>query len=278
MRAIKVLARAKVNFVLDVFGKTEGYHEIASVVSTVGFGDEIVIKKRKDDRISLYVKGTCGCPADENNAFKAAKLFKKTFKTRGFDIYLKKKIPVGSGLGGSSADSAGVLSGLKTLFGIDADMSILANALGSDTAYQLKGGFALIKGRGEEIKKIDAPIKLYLLLCKADGNVITADAYRKFDELGEMQTPYAEKSANLLSEKKTEEFLKTLKNDLFLPAIAILPEVKQNYEKLFSFAPTVMSGSGATVFSVFTDKKERDKVYKLLKPELKNKLIKTETV
>ena len=278
MKKIKVFAPAKVNFALDIVGKENGYHNIKTVVSTVSFGDEIVLKKRKDDRISLKVIGSAGCPAGENNAFKAGKLFKKTFKTSGFDIVLKKKIPVGSGLGGSSADAAGVLNGLKALFKVNADLNSLANALGSDTAYMLLGGFALLKGRGEVIEPIKTGTKFYLVLCKSEYPVMTKDAYALYDEIGEEYSPFAELLKESLEKDDRDGVVKNLKNDLYAAATRILPEIKRDLFSLSECAPSVMSGSGATVFSVFLDKEERDKAYSVLKKKLKGKLIKAETI
>ena len=278
MRKIRLKARAKVNITLDVSGKKDGYHELKTLVASVSLSDEVKIKKRKDDLISLKVIGRAGCSAGENNAFKAGKLFKKTFNTKGFDIVLKKRIPIGGGLGGSSADAAGVLSGLKTLFGLSDDMTELANELGSDTAYMLRGGFAVLEGRGEKIEPIAVDKKFYLLLCTAQGSVMTKDAYGKFDEIGASGSEKTPKAADALKKGDVAEFLNGLKNDLYLPSTEILPEIKRNLEILSSVAPAVMSGSGSTTFAVFTDEKARDSSYKLLKKKLKGKLIKAETI
>ena len=278
MKKVKVKAYAKVNFALDVFGKADGYHELKTVVASISLCDDVIVKEREDNRVSIRVIGSAGCSANENNAFKAGKIFKKTFKTKGFDITLKKRIPVGSGLGGSSADVAATLNGLKTLFEIDGDMTELANKLGSDTAYMLKGGFALLEGRGEIISPIESRNKFYLILCKANGSVITKDAYAKFDDLNINNPPTAETAAKALEKGDTSEFLSSLKNDLYLPATKILSEIKKNIKTLSSVAPAFMSGSGATTFVVFTDKKSRDKAYRVLRKKLKDKLIKAETV
>jgi len=278
MKKIKVKANAKVNLSLDIVGIDGGFHDLKTVVSTIDFGDTIIIKKRNDDRISLKVTGSAGCSADENNAFTAGKLFKKTFKTSGFDILLKKKIPVGSGLGGSSADSAGVLKGLKTLFGLNCDVSALSDALGSDTSYMLSGGFAMLEGRGNKITPIKTSLKLYLILCVADGSVITKNAYKKYDEMGETFEEGSDKTLTALKISDADGVIKNLKNDLFPSACELLPEVKKNFGIMSEKFPTVMSGSGATVYSVFKTKKERDRAYKTLSRTFKGKLIKAETV
>lgn len=278
MKKLEVLAKAKVNLSLDIVGKDGGFHELKTVVSAIDFGDKIVIKKRNDDRISLKVVGSAGCSADENNAFKAGKVFKKTFRTSGFDILLKKKIPVGGGLGGSSADSAGALKGLKTLFGIEGDIATLSDALGSDTKYMLNGGFALLEGRGDKITPIDTDLKLYLILCIADGSVITKNAFKAYDEAGETFKDSSDKMLAAVKKGDADGVIKNLKNDLFPSACTLLPEVKKNFETMAKHYPTVMSGSGATVYSVFKTKKERDSAYKVLSRTLKGKLVKAETV
>ena len=117
MKNIVINAPAKVNFTLDVLGVEENYHKIKTLVSTIDLYDKITIKKRKDSRIKLVMKGIkVDCEITENNAYKAAKAFIEKYKTLGVDIIVNKKIPVGAGLGGSSADIAGVLNAMEGLY------------------------------------------------------------------------------------------------------------------------------------------------------------------
>ena len=121
----KFKAYAKINLSLNITGTENGYHMLDSVVTTIDVFDTISVRKRKDDKITLTMKGVgANLLLDErqNNAYKAAALFKQTFDTKGMDITVVKRIPLGGGLGGSSADVAGVLNALKQLFKIEKDV------------------------------------------------------------------------------------------------------------------------------------------------------------
>ena len=123
METVRVNAHAKINLTLDVVGAEGGYHALDSLVATVALRDRIAATRRRDGRIVLHMHGM-GCeriPPARNNAVLAAEQFVAAFHTTGADISVYKKIPVGGGFGGSSADAAGVLRALAALYGI-ADM------------------------------------------------------------------------------------------------------------------------------------------------------------
>ena len=106
---IRNKAYAKINLSLNVYNTENGYHNLDSVVCTVNLYDEITVSKRKDDKINLIMRGIGEdvLSNTNNNAYKAAQLFKETFNTKGMDIKIIKNIPLAGGLGGSSADIAG---------------------------------------------------------------------------------------------------------------------------------------------------------------------------
>ena len=153
MKKITIKAKAKINLTLDVVGLNSGYHDINTLVTTIDLYDRIILKKRKDSAISLNCTGVkMDCAITDNNAYKTAKAFADKFSTGGVDITVQKNIPLGAGLGGSSADIAGVLNGLKALYGVNESVLDIANALGSDSGYMLSGGYAVLSGRGDKIK------------------------------------------------------------------------------------------------------------------------------
>ena len=172
MKKITVKIPAKFNLTLDVIGKNENYHDISSLVCSIDIVDEITVVKRKDDKITLKMTGLpVNCPITDNNAYKAAALFQNTFKTGGVDIVVNKNIPVGGGLGGSSADIAGVLKALNLLFETDMNMVELAASLGSDAPYMINGGYAIISGRGEKIEPHKSQKTLYFLLITENAEI-----------------------------------------------------------------------------------------------------------
>ena len=136
MRKVKVKIPAKINITLDVLDKTpDGFHDLKSLVASINIYDKITLKKRKDVFISLKEKGNVTGLQEENNAYKTAKKFMAKYDTPGVNIVIDKKIPIANGLGGSSADIAGVLIAMKKLYKVDCDLSELASELGSDVCY-----------------------------------------------------------------------------------------------------------------------------------------------
>ena len=279
MKKVKVLAPAKVNFTLDISGVENGFHNICSLVNTVSICDTIVVKKRKDNEIRLFSKGVdAGCSLEKNNAYKTAVEFVKEYGVSGVDIHLKKRIPVGGGLGGSSADVAGVLNAMKQLFDVKDDLSYIANRLGSDTAYLINGGWAVIQGRGEIITPLAIKTQFYLVMIKEDSGVSAGECYKAFDKLEKTDAPTTFSAVDCLTKGDLKGFYNSLKNDLYAPAKTFVPNIENNLNALKEYAPAFMTGSGSITVGVFLDKKIRDKAYKDLRRRFGNKVLKATTV
>ena len=277
---VKVKIPAKINLTLDITGFKGGYHTLNSLVASVNIYDAIRLSKRNDGAVNVTFSGLPSGVSGENSlAKKAAELFMNEFSTTGADIEINRGIPAGGGLGGSSADAAGVLLGMSRLYGVRRDMSALANMLGSDTAYMLCGGYAVLKGRGEKIAPVSAAGKrLYLLFITEEKGVSSAECYKTYDLRGEKFLSSTEGAARLFKEGDAENFFKTLKNDLYPAAAEIFPEVEKNLEALKRYGSAVMTGSGSAVYGIYKTRRERNAVYKKLLPEYGKKLLKAHTV
>ncbi len=257
MGRVKVKAYAKINLTLDILGVEEGYHKISSLLSTVTLYDLVSVKKRRDDKITLKTYGiSTECELEKNTAYKAAKLFKEKFNTSGVTISIQKNIPIGGGLGGSSADIAGVLLAMKKLFNVKEDVKPLADALGSDSGFLLTGGYAVIEGRGEKVTPIESKQKLYFLIMPAKSMVTAGASYKEFDRLGEYYTPVTDEAVRCLLNGDTKGLIKVCKNDLYNASANLCPEIERNIEFLSKYAKTVMTGSGSCVVSIYSDKAE----------------------
>ncbi len=256
MNTARVNAYAKLNLTLDILGKREGYHELESAVVTVDLADRIVARKRRGGLCSASMHGE-GCEIldpEKNQALIAAEKFVKRFGTEGADLTVWKNIPVGAGLGGSSADAAGVLNALASLYGVDdrAALKELADECGSDTGFLLEGGAAVIGGRGEKVHPIPSFPTIYALILCPRAGVSTAECYRKYDELGRAEprrTPLFTEAISLGASYAG----RFLGNALSSAAREIEPAVGEALSEAKSFSPlgASVTGSGSAVFALF---------------------------
>ena len=285
MKKIKLKIPAKVNLTLDILGVKKGYHMIKSLVASINLYDTVTLIKRRDNVITLRERGfKAGCPINENNSFKSAKLFMQTFFTPGVDIIIDKKIPLSGGLGGSSADSVAVLQGLNKLYDINGALKPLAEQMGSDTVYMLNGGFAVLQGRGEEVTHLDFHKKLYMILITEKTGITAKEGYALYDQLAPEKRPTTDLAVDFLGkrgENAFNQFANQIKNDLYPVAVQKMPVIKRNVEKLLGSGAiaSTLTGSGSVTYGIYKNKKARDEAYKkLLSNFPASRLIKAETL
>ncbi len=169
-RRIEIDAHAKVNLTLEVLRRRDdGYHEIVSVIQTIGLHDTLTLEP--DEELTLK----CDVPELEsagNLALRAARLLRDhSGHPDGAAIGLTKRIPVAAGLGGGSSDAAAVLVGLNRLWGLGMspqELIPVAASLGSDVPFFLSGGTAMVQGRGERVRPLPpADIPWFVILAPA---------------------------------------------------------------------------------------------------------------
>ncbi len=171
MRTISVKAPAKINLTLDVLGKrTDGYHEVEMVMTTVDLSDRLELTVLDTDEIRIQSEHAY-VPNDHRNlAYRAAELLRKRFGIKeGVEIVLDKQIPVAAGLAGGSSDAAATLRGMNELFDLGLSLEELAElgaAVGSDVSFCVMGGTAIARGRGEQLETIPSPPPCYVVLAK----------------------------------------------------------------------------------------------------------------
>jgi 4-diphosphocytidyl-2-C-methyl-D-erythritol kinase len=155
-RRIEIDAHAKVNLTLEVLGRRDdGYHEIVSVLQTIDLHDTLSLEPADD--LTL----TCDVPeleSPDNLVLRAAHLLREASGYRGgCRLSLAKKVPAAAGLGGGSSDAAAALSGLNRLWELGMsleELTPLAARLGSDVPFFLRGGTAMVQGRGERVRPL----------------------------------------------------------------------------------------------------------------------------
>ncbi len=280
MKKTTVKVPAKINLTLDILSREKEYHNIRSLVSTVNVFDTITIQKREDNKVVLNESGfDCGCDYKDNNAYKTAKLFVDTYKTCGVTVSLKKGIPIAGGLGGSSADIAGVLLAMKRLFNINDDMTLLASKLGSDSAYMLNKGYAVISGKGDIIAKVKSDAKLYVVIIWDDVKISAKEGYSGYDGLRKKYQSITYEAVGYLTNLNTK-FFGILKNDLQPYAESVMPVLIKKQKDLVNAGAecALMTGSGSAVYGLFQTRSARNKAYKILKIKYEKYLIKCNTI
>lgn len=253
-------AYAKVNLFLEITGKrADGYHEIDTVMQTVGLHDIITVGyDAEGDGIVL----TCNkkyIPTDSSNiAYRCAELFlRETGLFGGVDIHIEKKIPVAAGLGGGSTDGAAVLKALNRLTEkklSKKELSAMGAQIGADIPFCIRGGCARATGIGEIFN--DAPtLKGYFgVISIGSHGSSTPTAYKALDEIGYLGTRTAQPMLAALESRKDVE--KELFNAFEKVIIPINPEVGKIKEIMLQNGAlaSMMSGSGASVFGLFQNK------------------------
>jgi len=186
MAYINLKSRAKINLSIDVLGKREdGYHLVEMIMQTIDLYDYIKIEDSSDNKINIKSDNE-NIFLDENNiVYKAAKLIKEKFGIdKGLNIYIQKNIPVAAGMAGGSSNAAAILIGLNEMWNLNIDEQDLMDIglkLGADVPFCIKGGAALAKGIGEKLNKIKCLKGVYILVCKPDIFVSTAEVYKNLD-------------------------------------------------------------------------------------------------
>ena len=188
-------AFAKINLTLDVLGKREdGYHDIKSVMQSISLRDDVEIDVGTGKPWSLQCTME-GIPTDETNlAWKAAKLFFDSLgkDPEGLEIRILKRIPVGAGMGGDSADAAAVLRALNRHYGHPFSLPALAELgaqIGSDVPFCVLCGTAVVEGKGDRIRKLPDMPQCIFVVCKPDFSVSTPELYAKIDSCAIAQRP-----------------------------------------------------------------------------------------
>ncbi len=229
-----------------------------SFVASVDIFDEILLKKRKDGKCLVTMKGlgSESIPTEKNNAYKAAVAFCERYGVGGAEITVHKNIPMGAGLGGSSADIAGVLNGLAKLYGVDDEKGLddIAASLGSDSKYMRKGGFARMQGRGNDCYYLGSERRLDLLLLCPKESVSTKACFESFDTKGKREKAgVTSRAIDAFVQGDLAALGESLHNDLCAPAKELCGEIGQAYEFLQSLSPlgVTMTGAGSCVLALF---------------------------
>jgi 4-diphosphocytidyl-2-C-methyl-D-erythritol kinase len=270
MRSRGVTARvpAKVNLQLSVgpLG-SDGFHEVTTVFQAISLFDDVTVAtadKGEGIKISITGQTSGGVPADNSNlAVKAAQLMIKNYDLpQDLVIKLKKEIPVAGGMAGGSADAAGVIVGLDSLFelGLSRDvMESVGSKIGSDVPFSICGGVAIGTGRGDQITPALAKGSYNWVLALSGQGLATPSVYQECDRLREglsIAAPVvSEPLMQALRAGDAKALGKALTNELqpaacsLRPALRLVLDVGVDYGALGG----IVSGSGPTVAFLVSD-------------------------
>jgi 4-diphosphocytidyl-2-C-methyl-D-erythritol kinase len=270
MRSRGVVARvpAKVNLQLSVgpLG-SDGFHEVTTVFQAISLFDDVTVATAPEgDGIKISISGqtSSGVPADSSNlAVKAAELMIKNYDLPAdLIIKLKKEIPVAGGMAGGSADAAGVIVGLDSLFelGLSRDeMEIVGSKIGSDVPFSICGGVAIGTGRGDQITPALSKGSYNWVLALSGQGLSTPSVYQECDRLREglsISAPLvSEPLMQALRAGDAKALGKALTNELqpaacsLRPALRLVLDVGIDYGALGG----IVSGSGPTVAFLVSD-------------------------
>ena len=268
----RLLARcpAKVNLSLKVLGRRpDGYHELETVFQAIDLWDEV--EAAPSSTLALSCDDSA-LPADSSNlVLRAAQRLRESSAARevGAALRLRKRIPVGGGLGGGSSDAAGTLLLLAHLWGLPAsraDLEALAGDLGADVRFFFHGGRALGRGRGDLVEPLPPLDPFPILLGCPPFSISTERTYRSL--ASRLTLPSAGVSLGPLSAHKWrgENDFRLAGNDLERVVFPQHPELEAFRNGLIEEGArgALLSGSGSTVFGVFAEEATLGKARRVL--------------
>ena len=262
---------AKINLGLQIVSRRpDGYHNLVTIFYPIGLKDalEILPATKSSESVTQtnyrffphgdIIKGNIV----DNLVIKALQLISQEKTIPLIDIHLLKKIPSGAGLGGGSSDAAFMLKLLNESFELKYstnDLMKLASKIGADCPFFLHNKPMLAKGIGNDLEAIDLDLSEYfLLLIKPDISVATKDAYAMIKP----QQP--EFSLKEIVKRPITEWNYLMKNDFETPIFKKYPEICKIKNQLLEMGAlySSMSGSGSSVYGIFTNKPDYKGIFK----------------
>ena len=262
MRSLAISSPAKLNLFLRVLGKRkDGYHELATLFHRISLRDTLNLRKQKEG-IRLFCSHP-KVPIENNLIVRGFHLLKAACPfSGGVTVRLRKKIPVGGGLGGGSSNAATFLIAMNRLFRLGLSQRKLleiGKRLGADVPFFLSGARqALGRGRGDEIQTLPFKGRLWFLLFPSGRGISTAKVFAGFDTHSRRPrlTPILRDARIATSFSDNRNLIRSeplFVNDLTESAERIRPSLRKTRETLSDLHLGIcrMSGSGPTLFMLF---------------------------
>lgn len=274
---MKIRAPAKINLGLRVVGKrADGYHLLDTIVVAITLFDELEIKKRKPDKSKgkqvAQLRVTCDHPlvprGEKNLAYQAASLLlHEAGVTAPLDIHIRKRIPVGAGLGGGSTDAAAALVGITRLLKLHFSprrLEKLATCLGADVPFFIRARPVRARGIGDRLTPLKRVPPWWLVILYPGFPVSTAWVYGNL-RLNLTKSRANTKLSTLLT--SAPKFADLLVNDLEVVTVKRYRRIKHLKDSLIELgaARALMTGSGSAVFGIFGSREKAKMAYRKLR-------------
>lgn len=256
---MQVLARAKINWTLDVVGKRpDGYHQLDMLLQSVSVCDELTILPAAELSLALN-QGARVPETDDNLVLKAAAALQKAADCRlGAQLHLKKCIPIGAGMGGGSADAAAVLAGLNRLWGLhytDAQLREIGLTVGADVPFCLAGGLKRARGIGEELCDVPCARQFWLVVVQPCRGLGTKKVFTSLEWalIPPEYKPDTDAAEQALKEGDLTKLCHAMGNALQPTSEMMRPEIRTAVHalKMQGARQAMMTGSGSAVYGVF---------------------------
>lgn len=274
MDKISLKTSAKLNLYLKINGLNQDkYHDMTMINQSVDIYDFITVTKGKN---GIRIQDNTAIKQEHNIVYKTAKLINDEIRKIDVDIKLSKNIPMQAGLGGGSGDAAGIITALDILYALklsDDKKIDIAKRVGADVPFCLFGGSKCVRGIGEIIDDVICDDFSYIIV-KPNENMSTKEAFALFDKLEKKNADADFIEEILLKKKKIDiDFVqKYFYNDferVMEQKFDIITQIKKDFYSNDA-AFSMMSGSGTTVFAIYTDDDLRKKAYEKLKNKYKS--------
>lgn len=271
---IEKKAYAKINLFLDIESlRSDGYHNIKSIMQTIDWFDTIQV----EDTLSKDIKIICNDDrvplGSTNTVYKVAKAFIDELKSdAGILIRIQKNIPLSAGMAGGSADAAATLKALNALYHFPLSSNQLINIgkkIGADIPFCLIGGTQKVGGIGDVVEECKPMPECFIVCAKMqNSNVSTCQAYKKLDNVycNFLQYQYNKQAyeniISCLDENNIDDICENMFN-IFEEIISTENQSVNQIKKLmkeYGAKNAMMSGSGPSVFGIFNDRKAADTI------------------
>lgn len=274
----KFKSNAKINIFLDIISLLDnGYHNIRSVFCEISFFDDIKYKNNKISKLRYFTQDKNILP-ENNLVVKAGKLFNNNLKNTisGLDFFLKKNIPLGSGLGGGSSNAAAVIKILNEYYNLKLSsekLKDLSKKIGADVPFFIDGGIQKVEGFGEKTNKIiESPLNLNIILVFPEINISTVTAYKLIDKKGLNKETTVNKKKyikllNAIKDNNYQEVINNIYNKFEEVIFPEYPKLKKIYNEILDTKAdkVFMSGSGSTLVGIYPTVKIMKKGIRSLK-------------